>query len=255
MIAAALTDNIIARHADAIRRDAEALLAVAAWADLPAGLAVLPLTGRPEASGASIGSGHALALANGCRPGAVAVRVNVAGIMRATLTASADDAALGIIVARPMIEAVTVHELAHALVHDPDDTSTAAEAVALVAACDAAALRTGADAHGPRWAAAVVALTRRVIRLRPAHERPALEAVMHADLQAYGLDAAAVAEALGDVADEARLRALLAAGGDVARRVTRACRPDAERQVSINEHRRQHGAAGGVIEASQRKAG
>jgi hypothetical protein len=255
MIAAALTDNIIGRQADIIRRDAEALLAVAAWADLPAGVAVLPLTGRPEASGASIGSGHALALAHGCRPGAVAVRVDVVGIMRAALTASADDAALGILAARPMIEAVAVHELAHALVHDPDDTSTAAEAVALVAACDAAALRTGADAHGPRWAAAVVVLTRRVIRLRPAHERPALKAAMHADLQAYGLDAAAVAEALGEIADEEPLRELLAAGGDVACRVARACPPDAERQASINEHRRQHGAAGGVIEASRRKAG
>lgn len=242
MIAAALNDNIIARHADAIRRDAEALLAVAAAPDLPAGVAVLPTTGRPDAMGISIGSGHALALAHGCRPGAVAVRVDVAGIMRAALTASADDAALGILAARPTLEAVAVHELAHALVHAPDETSTAAEAIALVAASNAAALRTGADTHGPRWAAAVVVLTGRVIRLRPAHERPALEAAMHADLKNYSIEAPAVAEALGEIADEEPLRALLAAGGDVARRIEAVCLPATERQAVIDK-RRQHGAA------------
>lgn len=42
MIAAALADNIIGRHAAAIRRDAEALLAVAAAPDLPAGMAMPP---------------------------------------------------------------------------------------------------------------------------------------------------------------------------------------------------------------------
>ena len=99
-----------------ITRDAEALLAVAAWPDLPAGVALLPLDGRVDAAGASIGSGHDLALANGCRPGAVAVRVDVASIMRQAVTAAPGSPAVALNIAGIVAEAVAIHEAAHAIV-------------------------------------------------------------------------------------------------------------------------------------------
>ena len=228
-----------------ITRDAEALLAVAAWPDLPAGVALLPLDGRVDAAGASIGSGHDLALANGCRPGAVALRVDVASIVRQAVIAAPGSTAVALNIAGIVAEAVAIHEAAHAIVAEPDAEHDIAEAIARVKAAEAASSRRGADVHCPRWAAAVWILTNRSIRLRPAHERGGREATMRDDLARYGVDTAAVAEALGDVADEVRLRELLATSGDVARRVACACRPEAERQVVI-EHRRQHGAAGAM---------
>jgi len=228
-----------------IARDAEALLTVAAWPDLPAGMAVLPLDGCDYASGKSIGSGHDLALANGCRPGAVAVRVDVAGIVRQAVAADPNYPTVALDVAAMVAEAVAIHEAAHAIVAEPDAEKDIAGAVARVRAAEAAPSRSGADAHCPRWAAAVVALTCRAIRLRPAIERVDREATLRDDLSRYGIDAAAVADALGDVADDARLRELLAAGGDVASRVASACRPQAERQAVI-DHRRQRVAAGGI---------
>lgn len=255
MIEAALIENIIARHADAIRRDAAAILSVVAWADVPAGVSVLPLVRRPDALGISIGSGHALALANGCRPGMVAVMADIDETIRSALRASPDDAALGLMAARPMAEALAVHELAHAITSRPDGTGTVAEAAALVAAADSRPLRTGADVHGPTWAAAVVILTRRVNALRPGYEMRAREAAMQDHLYRYGLDAAAVAAAVGIVPDDARLREVLAPGGDVAGRVAAVCPPEGERQAFIEEYRGQHRAAGDRIEVSRRKAG
>ena len=158
-----------------ITRDAEALLAVAAAPDLPAGMVVLPLDGRDDASGSSLGSGHDLALAHGCRPGAVAVRVDVAGILRTALTAAADRPGIALDVARHAAEQVAIHEAAHALVADLDAENSIAEAIVRVRAADALPSRFGADVHHPRWAAAVVALADRAIRLRPAGERDNLE--------------------------------------------------------------------------------
>ena len=227
-----------------IARDAEALLAVAAAPDLPAGMVVLPLGGRDNASGSSLGSGHDLALANGCRPGAVAVRVDVAGILRIALTEAADRPGIAIDVARHAAEQLTIHETAHALVADLDSEHNIAEAIARVRAADAMPGRFGADVHCPRWAAAVVALAGRAIPLRPTGEHECLEWFTRNDLERYGIDAAAVAEALGDVADEVRLRELLVADGDAARRVAAVCLPEHERQTVILEYRRQRVAAG-----------
>ncbi|MEI6239598.1 MAG: hypothetical protein WCR51_04355 [Planctomycetia bacterium] len=239
---ATLVENAVRVQERRLVRDAEAVLGVAAWADLPAGLSILPMD-RADASGSCTGSGHTLAIACGLRPGAVAVRVDVAGILRAAVAAApfAPDAALD--VARTIAEGVAVHEAAHALVSARDTVGSHAEAVAFVAACNRLPLRTGAESHGPVWAAAVVLLSRRVISLRPTGERIAREAYMRADIAGYGLDADAIAEALGPVPDEASVRALLAPGGAVARRVAAVCPGVAEREAFI-EQRRQHGAAG-----------
>jgi hypothetical protein len=220
-----------------ITRDAEELLAVAAAPDLPAGMVVLPLGGRDDASGSSLGSGHDLALANGCRPGAVAVRVDVAGILRIALTEAADRPGIAIDVARHAAEQIAIHEAAHALIADLDAERSIAEAVARVRAADARPALRDADVHCPRWAAAVVVLAERAIRLRPAEEREDLEWFARKDLRRYGIEAVAVADALGEVADEVRLRELLAADGDAARRVAAVCLPEHERQAVILEHR------------------
>lgn len=229
-----------------IARAAEELLAVAAAPDLPAGMVVLPLTPGLQANGASIGSGHDLALANGCRPGAVAVKVDVAGIIGLALDADPNHPDLAIADARVVAEQVAIHEVAHALVADLDGEHGVAEAIARVQAAEAMPPRGGADVHHARWAAAYGVLAARAARLRPGQ----LKSLVRFELTTlYGIDAVAVAEALGEVADEVSLRELLVVGGAAARRVVAACPPDAERQVVI-EHRRQHGAAGGVVTAT-----
>jgi hypothetical protein len=173
------------------------------------------------------------------------VRVDVAGITRQAIAAAPARPTLTLDVARLVAEAVAIHEAAHALVAEPDAQHDIDGAVARVRASEAGPVRCGADAHGPRWAAAVVVLTARAIRLRPAHERGDRQATMRQELTGYGIDAAAVAEALGDVADEVRLRELLVSGGDAAGRVAAACLPEHDRQAAI-EHRRQRGAAGRI---------
>ena len=264
MIAATLTD--IDRHADAIRRDAEALLTVAAWADLPAGIAILPMT-RTDAGGVCIGSGHLLAIAHELRPGAVAVQVDIEALVRKALgavpqvAATVADAAREVVetiaadAARRAVEGIAIHEAAHAIVAPADTAASAAEAKAVVTACNATPFADAAASHDPRWAAAVVILSRRSWRLRPADEREEREAIMRRDIGNYGLDADAIAEALGDIDAEASVRELLAPGGAVAARVAAACPPEAERRAFI-EHRRQHGAAGEVgIVSSKESAG
>jgi len=225
-----------------IRRDAAALLSVAAWPDLPAGLAVLPLPEMPEAAGLAIGSGHSLALANGGRPGAVAVRVDAAGILRGAIRASRADVATLATVLRPVIESVAVHELAHALTAPRDRAATPTEAAAFVVACGRLPPGRGAAAHCPRWAAAMLLLAGRAARLRPASEHPVIEDMAREHLRAYGFDAAALATALGDVADEVSVRELLAPGGAVAGRVAAVCPPEAEREAFIRNRRSQRAA-------------
>lgn len=238
-------EALVAAHAPLIARDAGELLTLAAAPDMPAGMAVLPLDGRDAVGGLSVGSGHDLALANGCRPGAVAVLVNVAAILRMSLRIYRERPALGIYCARVVAEQIACHEAAHALVADLDAEHGVAEAVATVQASCSRPIRRGADIHHPRWAAAYAVLAARADRIRPVG-LPGREPLAWLELATvYGIDAGAVAEALGDVADEVSLRSLLVAGGDAARRVAAVCLPDPERQAFI-EHRRQHVAAGGV---------
>lgn len=240
--------QLVGIHVPRLIRDAEALLTVAGWPDAPAGVAVLPLADRPDASGSSLGSGHTLAIAHGRRPGAVAVFVDAAGILRPALWAAPESPDYVIGVARQWVEAIAVHELAHAVVAEPDAVLTCdADAAARVAAALKLPPGIGADVHGPRWAAAVVVLTGRAIELRPAHERRGREDAARYDLSRYGFDADAIRDAVGPVAADASLRELLAADGAAARRVAAVCPPVAERQALI-DIRRQQGAAGDGLE-------
>lgn len=244
----------LAEHAARIRRKAGHLLSMVAVADLPAGLVVLPMS-RPDAAGLATGSGHRLATACGFPPGTVAVQVDAeAGVLTAAQAAEAAVAEAAaaqaapfaieqaIEIVRPIFEQIAVHEAAHVLVADLDAAADAEEAQAWIEACHRLPGDGGPVSHGPRWGAAVVILGRRVIDRQHPAERANYGRLVRDDLARYGLDADAIAEALGHVADWVPLRSLLARGGDVARRIEAVCLPVAERQAVIDK-RRQHGAA------------
>lgn len=213
---AQLAENIVQRQLGRIIADAEALLTVAAGPDLPAGLRIIDIAGGWLAGG-SLGSGHGLARAYGCRPGARAVLVAAGHRLRFMLEAWPDDQTAAIGEAALGIEAVAAHELCHALLADPDPELRPGEADILRALPAAVgvprpspAVRTAA-VHGAAWAAAVVILAERCRRYRPGarHRWPR---VIADDLADYGIDAVAVAWAVGDVADDLPLRELLAGG-------------------------------------------
>jgi hypothetical protein len=244
-------ENIIAAQEYRLVRDAEALLAVAAWADLPAGIAVLPAT-RADAAGLSLGSGHTMAAAHGLPPGTVAVQVDARGIMRFSVAEAIEAPEVGLKVARQFIEHVAIHEAAHAIVSPLDAEVSVAEAKAIVAACIERPTNEEAACHDARWAAALVILSRRMLGLRPRAERAVRENIVRGDIAHYGLDADAIAEALGEVDADSSVRKLLTPGGAVADRVAAACPPVAERRAWI-EHRRPQGAAGERIGDSELK--
>lgn len=242
MIAQALTDNIVARQLPRLIADAEALLSVAAWRDLPAGLRIINCAGDLLA-GFSSGSGHRLAQAHGFRPGAVAIAVAAEAALRAALKRWPDELPAALGEAGVMLETVAAHELAHALVADIDAELHPAEADALrrlpVAVGTVAGHRSperSARQHGPAWAAGLVILSHRCHRYRPCarHRWPEL---LRRDLQGYGIDAQAVADAVGDVADELPLRKILAPQGAIVARVAQAIPDEATRARLIAEHR------------------
>lgn len=237
MIPEALTDNIVAKQLPGLLAGAEALMSVAAWADLPAGLRIVPMpAGR--LAGFSIGSGHGLARAHGFRPGRVAVAVAAEGFLRRLLELWPDDTATGLAEAGVYVEFTAAHELAHALIARPDDELRDGEGEILRRLPEAAATierpdrpeRTARD-HGAAWAAGIVILAGRCARYRPGarHRWPRL---LGDDLQAVGIDAEAVALAVGDVADELPLRELLAPERDIVRRVAEAI-PDDEQRARL----------------------
>jgi hypothetical protein len=239
-----------ATQADRIARDAEALLTVIAPADFPAGVVLLPLN-RADASGGCLGSGHALALANGCRPGAVALWVDAAAFVHGFLAALPDEPDVGLDSARVLVEEVALHEAAHALTSRLDGVGGADDATAFVQAAEARPWRhLRPDDHGPAWAAAAVVLHGRAVRRRPARERAARDAAIRDDVECYGFDFAAIADAVGSVPDVASLRELLSPGSDVMRRVAAVCRPEAERATFIEHRRRQRVAGEGIAVSS-----
>ncbi len=236
MIPQALAENIVKRQLGRIIADAEALLTVAAGPDLPAGLRIIDCAGGWLAGG-SLGSGHRLARAHGCRRGGVAVMVAVGYRLRSMLEAWPDDLPAALGEAALKIEATAAHEVAHALLADPDLELRPGEADTLRALPAAVGAprptspeRTAAD-HGAAWAAGLVILAERCRRHRPGarHRWPE---VIADDLKAVGIDAEAVAVAVGDVADELPLRELLAGG--ILERVAEVipCEPERARLIA-----------------------
>jgi hypothetical protein len=240
MIAQALIDNIVRKQLAGLVADAEALMSVAAYADLPAGLRIIDCAGNLLA-GFCDGSGHRLAQAHGYRPGAVAVAVAAETALRVALGQWADELPAALGEAGVMIETVAAHELAHALTNDIDAEPTPLEAEALRRLPAVVGIVRGnhspertARGHGPAWAAGLVILTHRCHRYRPRTRHRWLE-LLKRDLRAYGIDAVAVADAVGDVADELPLRKVLAPQGAIVARVAEAIPDEATRARLIAE--------------------
>jgi hypothetical protein len=233
MIAQALADNIVRKQLSRLIADAESLLTVAARRDLPAGLRVIDCAGGRLAGGC-LGSGHRLARAHGFRPGAVAVMVAAEHRLRFMLDLWDDNLPAALGEAALAIEAVAAHEVAHALVADPDAELQPGEAEALrrlpaaVAAPRATPAERTARDHGAAWAAGLVILAERC-RQHRGWARHRWPAVIADDLRSVGIAHDAVADALGDVGDELPLRHLLAPGAGLVARVAEAVPPEHER--------------------------
>lgn len=233
----ALADNIVMKQLGRLIADAEALMRVVAWVDLPAGLRIIDCAGG-QLAGGCLGSGHRLARAHGCRPGAVAVMVAAEYRLRYMLELWHDNLPAAFGEAALAIEATAIHELAHAIVADPDPELQAGEAdilrrlpVAVAEPRPTPAERTARD-HGAAWAAGLVILAERCRRHREwaRHRWPV---VIADDLRAVGIDAQAVADAVGDVADEVSLREKLAPQGAIVARVAEAIPDEQERAALI----------------------
>lgn len=241
MIPEALVDNIVRRQLPRLIADAEALLSVAAWRDLPAGLRVIDCAGD-RLSGFCSGSGHRFAEAHGFRPGTVAVAVAAEAGLRSTLAMWADDMPAALAEGGLTIEFVGAHEAAHAVTNPIDGELLPADAAILRGLPAAVGTITGSSSpertardHGPAWAAALVILAERCRRHRPGarHRWPELLAC---DLLAVGIDPQAVADAVGDVGDELPLRALLAPDAAIVAAVADAIPPEHERAALIAAH-------------------
>jgi hypothetical protein len=233
-----LADNIVAKQRPRLIADAEALLSVAAWRDLPAGCRLIDIDGS-RLAGFSSGSGHRLAEAHGFRAGTVAVGVAAERALRVALDVWGDELPAALGEAAAAVEFVASHELAHALVADIDCTMQPGEGDILRRLPVAVGTTTGdsspertARGHGARWAAGLVILAQRCEQYRPRSQHRWQE-LLATDLHAVGIDAQAVADAVGDVADELPLRDLLAAGGNIAATVAEAIPDEAQRAALI----------------------
>jgi hypothetical protein len=238
----ALADNIVRRQLRRLIADAEALLGVAAWRDLPSGCRLIDIDGS-RLAGFSSGSGHRLALAHGCRAGTVAVGVAAESALRAALNVWADELPAALGEAAVAIEFVMGHELAHALTAPIDGELRQGEGDILrrlpvavgTTTGDSSPERTARD-HGARWAAGLVILSQRCRQYRPRSQHRWRELLAN-DLHAVGIDAQAVAVAVGNVADDLPLRDLLAAGGTITAAVAEAIPDEATRAALIAARR------------------
>lgn len=233
----ALADNIVRKQLPRLVADAEALVSVAAWRDLPAGCRIIDIDGT-RLAGFCAGSGHRFAQAHGFRAGAVAVGVAAESALRAALDVWADELPAALGEASLSIEYVAAHELAHGIVADIDGSMRPGESEILrhlpvavgTTTGDSSPERTARD-HGARWAAGLVILSQRCEQYRPRSQHRWHE-LLADDLHAVGIDAQAVADAVGDVADDTPLRDLVAAGGPIACRVADAI-PDEEERSGL----------------------
>jgi hypothetical protein len=242
-IAAALIDNVVRRQLPRLIADAEALLNVAAWCDLPAGCRIIDIEGARLGGvdggilgGVALGTGHRLADAHGFRHGAVAVGVAAECLLRRSL-GTVDELTIAVGEAAALIEFVAAHELAHALVADRDIEASVEALRALpqvTGGFQSLGIRRRVRSHPPRWAAALVIVAERCMGYRP-RARHRWRDHIDADLLAVGIDAEALTAAVGDVPADEPLRDLLADGSPLVRRVDAACPHDNERVQIIKE--------------------
>lgn len=216
MIAAAQAEALVARHAPRMIRDAEALACTVILADYPQGIAVIEPASRSRDAW-SVGSGHNLAVALGCRRRPAAVIVGAEARLRDAVayygTRAAHEAKVA---AQADIEATALHEAAHAVVAPLDRPSADEPIVAyrnlFARPLDPESHERRVASHRAEWAAAYVVLVGRALRFRPA-VADALRAAARDDIADYGIQFDRVAEAAAGVPFGASLRELVADAG------------------------------------------
>ncbi len=197
-----------------IVRDAEFLLSVIAWTDIPGRVAIIEAAPNGT-SGFSIGSGHRLAAVFGVRA-EVAIGMNAAQLCdygRYRARSAAEAAYRSALI----IESTAVHELAHAIASQFDETTsvvglpsrTIADFVSgsLTAEQPTAIWLAG---HGTAWAAAHAILAARAMRLRHKGSRRVWRDMMRVDFRAHCLPPYEnFADAVADIHADAPIRQLL----------------------------------------------
>lgn len=196
-------DTVPDSAVEGIRRGAEDVGRIVAPVDIKR-LVILPDHDSTR-WGSSIGSGHRMATAAG-HPGATAVRVNARKLVDLLEPEGADPVTLT--AARAMVEHVTIHELAHAIIHDIDPAADADEARDWI---DGADYRDAGEGfavrwHPPTWATVYAVLASRLLAIRSERERRFLRPLVAADLKGFGHDFDMLADIYGDLPDHVCLR-------------------------------------------------
>lgn len=202
--------------------DAARLVVAASPDDWPGGFHVVAERLAGRTAGLSVGDGVALARVYGRRCGA-AVVVNVSRLVLELADPGPNQVAA--------LEAIVLHEGAHALVGAPVEVDATDNALAAApAAIPTYTPETLARMHHPRWAAALWLMATRGATYRPRSGRRMLDAV-GMDLARYGYTPGDLETVTRGVDAMASLRVLLAAGGAGAALVE-ACLPDIEQRTA-----------------------
>lgn len=194
-----------ADHAGRLAADCAALLRVASPEDWPGGFVVIPERLPGTMRGCAIGAGAGLAELYGYRPGHHAVLLDV-GRCVADLEAPRP-------VELAVVEAIALHEAAHALTSADTTPDKIAELLAN-ARVDVPAYSPErvAQQHAPTWAMALWLLMERALNYRPTR-RDAVRSLVVADVQRYGYPADELERLAAGVAVDVPLRGQLVAGG------------------------------------------
>lgn len=240
---AALVDAALPAAREAVDR----LLSAVAWADEPSGVRIVPVA--PKGTwGLAKGSGHCAAIVEGYG-GGVAVYA-ATGILLTRWLARAGDMdrfgpASGAQWQASLVNAGTVelmalgvHEVAHTLVAARDTippTSADMERCREVVS-QSYSITAAADIawHGPAWAAAYAILLHRACMVREADAELLALFAAH-DAANYGIDMAAVLDAVGSVEPDAPIRPLLADAALLAR--VEATMPPLEARVALRSRK------------------
>jgi hypothetical protein len=210
--AAANAEAIVAREARRLRLDAEAILTTVARPDYPNGVAVIEPANRSR-DAFSLGSGHRLAEALGCRRRPAAVVVGCEARLRDALAYhGVGDVPKALAAAQADVEATALHEAAHALVAEPDELATEIGLDAYQREYEKPS-RPDSPArqiatHQPAWAVAYAVLAGRAIQFRP-RGRDALTVEVRGDFADYVIDYARLADLTASVPFATAVRELL----------------------------------------------
>lgn len=180
---------------------AAALVRVCAFADFPRGFIVIPETLPPRIRGVALGDGVGLARLYGVRYGQAAVLIDPA---RCNEHDPAD------------LEALVLHEAAHALTSRPaDDPDELERALDDMRNLSGRPPERAARDHCPRWAFAFAVLSRRALQYR-ALRRAALRAEVAAGLERYGYAFDRLDALAAEIPDDEPIRPRLAVDGVLA---------------------------------------